>query len=127
MRSRGAKTVAKVEGLNQLLAQFRAKADAAGKGVKATVGYGAAYSVVVHEDMEARHTTGQAKFLETPARTLQPVLAGIIAQALREGKTMKEAVLLAAERLKVESQALCPVLSGFLRDSAFVRLEEGNG
>ncbi len=119
--------MAKVEGLNQLLAGLQAKAEGAGKGVKASVGYAAPYALVVHEDMEARHTNGVAKFLETPARTLQPVLAQIIAQALREGKTMAEAVLLAANRLKEESQLLVPVDTGNLRDSAFVRVEEGGG
>jgi len=29
------------------------------------VNYTADYSVVIHEDLERRHTTGQAKFLET--------------------------------------------------------------
>lgn len=29
------------------------------------VGYGAAYALGVHEDMEARHETGQAKYLES--------------------------------------------------------------
>lgn len=119
--------MAKVEGLNQLLAQLQAKADGVGKGVKASVGYAADYALKIHEDMELRHTNGQAQFLSTPARTLQPVLAQIIATALREGKTLREAVLLAAERLKVESQALVPVLSGNLRDSAYVRVEEGGG
>lgn len=32
------------------------------------VGFGAAYAIFVHEDLEAHHETGQAKFLESALR-----------------------------------------------------------
>lgn len=42
------------------------------------VGFSAAYAVYVHEDMEARHTIGQAKFLESALRDNRDAILRII-------------------------------------------------
>lgn len=42
------------------------------------VGYTAAYAVFVHEDMEARHLSGQSKFLESALRDNEDDIVRII-------------------------------------------------
>lgn len=116
--------MAKVEGLEKVVAALRARAAKARKDNDASVsvGYSAGYSLRVHEDLEAHHTNGQAKFLEQPAREFAPVLAGIVREALRQGKTLAQALLLAGLRLQREAMLLTPVDTGALRASAFTRL-----
>lgn len=77
--------------------------------------------------MEAHHTVGQAKFLEQPARAMSAQLSETVVGALRSGKTMAQALLLAGLKLQAASQRLCPVDTGNLRASAFTRLDEGGG
>ena len=51
-------------------------------GVEVTLGYGGnatEYARVVHEDLSAHHTVGQAKYLETPFNQATPGAAGRIA------------------------------------------------
>jgi len=49
-----------------------------GKKVEVLVGYGAAYAVFVHEDLEARHKPGKtAKFLERPLREKRSLIAAV--------------------------------------------------
>lgn len=47
-----------------------------GEGFRAevSVGYTASYAVFVHENLEANHPIGQAKFLEQPARDMRQEL-----------------------------------------------------
>jgi hypothetical protein len=47
--------------------------------------YGANYSLFVHEDLEAHHENGQAKFLETAMRENQPKMAPFIASKIGGG------------------------------------------
>ena len=42
------------------------------------VGYTAGYALFVHENLNARHTVGQAKFLEQPARQKNTQIKNII-------------------------------------------------
>lgn len=67
--------------------------------------------------------TGQAKFLEAPARELAKELGAIVRRALTSGKTMAQGLLLAGLRLQREAQKRVPVDTGALRASAFTRLE----
>lgn len=87
------------------------------------VGYTANYTIFVHEDMEAHHTVGQAKFLEEPARRLSKQLGKQIAEDVKQGRTMEQALLRAGLRLQRASQEIVPVEWGNLRGSAFTRLE----
>ncbi len=67
--------------------------------------------------------TGQAKFLEQPARELKDVFAKIVRDAMARKSTLAQALLLAGLRLQRESQKLVPVDTGNLRASAFTRIE----
>lgn len=87
------------------------------------VGYSQSYARFVHEDMEAVHPVGQAKFLEKPARTKRPMMIAIIAKMLKAGKTPRQAVYAVLLYLQGESQALCPVDTGALKNSAFVQMK----
>lgn len=117
--------MAKVINKEKLLSQLKNKKQQAKRNFNAAclVGYTASYGLYVHENLEAIHVVGQAKFLEQPAITLRPELRSIIDQALMSGQTMGDALLLAGLRLQAESQLLCPVDTGNLRASAFTRLE----
>ncbi len=68
---------------------------------------------------------GQAKFLETPARTNMAAYASIIKDNLRKGRTLAQSLLLAGLALQRDAQLLTPVLTGNLRRSAFTRVESG--
>lgn len=68
--------------------------------------------------------TGQAKFLEAPARTFAPELGRIIRELVAKGQPLEKALLVAGLRLQRESMKLVPVEYGFLRASAFTRLED---
>jgi hypothetical protein len=41
------------------------------------------YAIYVHEDLEAHHAVGQAKFLEEPLIEMQPQMADLLAESLR--------------------------------------------
>jgi len=115
----------KVEGLQRVVEALRARAakSKAGDQASVVVGYTAAYAVYVHENLTAHHPQGRAKFLEEPARLMRDELGQIVATALRDGRTVGQALLLAGLRLQRESMLLCPVDTGNLRASAFTRLE----
>ena len=47
------------------------------------VGFSAAYAIYVHENLEAHHPVGQAKFLEAPLREDADLMLEIIANTAR--------------------------------------------
>jgi len=89
------------------------------------VGFTQNYAIYVHENLEAYHLVGQAKFLEQPARELSQggVLSRIVVEVMRQGKTMMQGLLLAGLRIQREAQRLVPVDTGALKNSAFTRVE----
>ena len=117
--------MAKIENLERLVATLRSKAAKAVKDadVSVIVGYTQNYAIFVHENLEAIHPVGQAKFLEQPARTEQGAIAKIVRDALSQGKTMAQALVLAGLYLQRASQKLVPIDTGALKNSAFTRLE----
>jgi hypothetical protein len=113
-----------VEGTGAVVAALRALAAKAGPPrPQVTVGYKAEYAVHVHENMEAYHPTGQAKFLETPARVHEQDMARIVTDTVRAGGTLAEGELAAGRFLLEQSKALVPVRTGALRDSGFCTAE----
>ncbi len=116
----------RIDGLDKLVSQIRERAAKALASVEkcAVVGYTAVYALWVHEDMEAKHPVGQAKFLEQPAREMSSELAAVINDNMRRGRSLDTSLLMAALRLQRESMQLVPVDTGALRASAFSRIEE---
>lgn len=115
--------MAEVSGVKQLAEQLKNLSDSLGVKVNVAVGYTQNYAVYVHENLEAHHEIGQAKFLEQPFRELSPELYKQIADDVRAGMTLEQAMLRAGLRLQRESQKLCPVDTGALKNSAFTRKE----
>lgn len=115
----------KIDGVKELLQRFKAEARARGGRASVTVGYTQSYAVYVHENLEAKHPVGQAKFLEQPAREMAEELGDIIARAMQRGAAMLQALYMAGLRLQRESQKLVPVDTGALKGSAFTRRDTG--
>lgn len=118
--------MAQMQGLQSVINALRSKAAKANKDSKSSVvvGFSASYAIYVHENLEAHHPIGQAKFLEQPAKQMKSELAEIVKSALRQGKTVSQSLLLAGLRLQRESMRLVPVDTGALKASAFVRYEK---
>lgn len=118
--------MAKILGLEKLIAQLRQRAAKARKdvdGVSVSVGYTANYALVVHENRNAYHRVGRAGYLLDVMRENQRQLADVVRTALQAGKTVAQALLLVGLRLQRESQLNVPVLTGNLKNSAFTRLD----
>jgi hypothetical protein len=117
--------MARVEGLPKVLAALQRRIDAAKKESKVSVvvGFTANYALYVHEDLSARHPTGQAKYLEQPFREMAKDLAAMVVTGVKKGLTFAQALLIAGLRLQRKSQQLVPVDTGHLRASAFTRVE----
>ena len=116
-----------VKGLEELVARFRAKAATSIKDTNfsVVVGNTASYAIFVHEDLQAHHFVGQAKFLEQPFREYAGEMTEIVRKALRAGRTLPQAVLLAGLKLQREAQLLTPVDTSMLKNSFFTRIESG--
>ena len=116
-----------VNGLKGIVAALKARVDKImlSNKVSVHVGFSQEYALVVHEDLERFHPTGQAKFLEQPARQLNNdgTLGKIVRESLAKGQKMSQALLLAGLRIQREAQLLTPVQTGALRASAFTRIE----
>lgn len=117
--------MAQIIGLKKLLGKLEARQAqaAADDGAAVIVGYTQEYAIYVHEDLEAFHPVGQAKYLEQPYRQMLPELKRIIAKAKAAGMPLIQSLLLAGLRLQRESQLLVPVDTGALKNSAFTRKE----
>jgi hypothetical protein len=117
--------MASIQNVERLYAKLRALADKARKKPRAVVvGYSQAYAIYVHENLEAHHEVGQAKFLEEPLRNLAPVLRQEINDGMRQGMDLEDCLLKAGFHLQRESQQLVPVDTGALRASAFTGFAE---
>lgn len=114
----------KIGGLNKLQGVIRGlKRKAKEHEVSVQVGFTQNYAMWVHEDMDANHTVGQAKFLEVPARSLQLELHNIITKVFKQTGSMQKALLMAGYRLQREAQQLVPVDTSALKASAYTALD----
>lgn len=113
-----------IEGADRIVTKLTKRRNGA-KEVVGRVGYTAAYALYVHEDLQAFHPVGNAKFLSGPLRRLKNVLTGIVAKVMKGGGTFRQGVTLACLHLQAESQKEVPVDTGALKGSAFTRIEGG--
>lgn len=115
-----------VTGIRKVLTNLKKLAKEYGKPkTEVVAGYGADYALAVHEDVEAFHTVGQAKFLERPARVHAKDLAKMVTDKVKKKVPVNQALLTAGLYLQRLSQEMCPVDTGNLKASAFTRLETG--
>lgn len=115
-----------VDGVKELKEKLRKLAEGRrGRPGKKTVvvGYTQHYAVYVHENLEANHPVGQAKYLEQPARQLASEFGRMVVAALKKKISLIKALLLVGLRLQRESQKLVPVDTGALKASAFTIVE----
>lgn len=99
----------------------RAQAD---RTHSAKVVYTAPYAVYVHEDMERTYRNGKvSKFLESPARSMASMLRHDVADAVRRGIKMDQALLAAAHVLLAASRDIVPYDTGYLHDNSYAKLE----
>lgn len=110
----------------KVLASFKAKSLKGRVQVTGNVVYDAPHAVYVHEDLEAYHEEGQAKYLEQPAREMQQELMDTVTRSIKAKNGLEEGVERALKKLLAASQELVPVDTGELRDSGHVEMEEGN-
>lgn len=82
------------------------------------VSFQTSYALYVHENMNAHHPVGQAKFLEQPARELRPHMQAMVVKNMRRGLSLPDALMLVGLFLQREAQALTPVDTAMLRNSA---------
>lgn len=116
--------MASVGNIGRLLAKLKQRKLAAqNANCVVVVGFTQNYAVYVHENLQAHHPVGQAKFLEQPARQLKSVLPKQVARMLKAGYTLPQALIIAGMRLQREAQLLTPVDTGALRASAFTKRE----
>lgn len=119
--------MAKVEGVSKLQATLnmlakRAKQDA---NVSYVVGYTQNYALIVHENLDAHHPIGQAKYLEQPFRALSNdgTFSKLLTDTFKKTGSIAKGLLICALRLQRDSQQLVPVDTGALKSSAFTREE----
>jgi len=108
-----------LEGADQLIEQLKLRSELA-RGGDVTVGYQQPYAIYVHENLEARHPVGQAKYLEQPMREMRRELLQYISSELRKKRPLIDVLLEAGNSLLAASQELVPVDTGALKSSGFV-------
>lgn len=113
----------KIEGILSLkgtLSKFKKKYGDKSKP-SVSVGFTQAYGIYVHENLEAHHPTGQAKFLEQPAREMGNTneVTHIVKTVMQQGGTLEDGLLTAGFELQRRAQQLTPVDTGALKASAF--------
>lgn len=119
----------KVLGMRSLRDNLQKRLRKAGKGTKAgtasvIVGYTQEYAIYVHENLEAYHEVGNAKFLEIPFREIEPDVPSILRKSIAAGMTLPQALLALGLKVQRTSMEQVPIDTGALRSSAFTRLEE---
>lgn len=122
----------KVQGFKQVERLLKRTTSKLGRGTPSVlVGYGGEtvvnstnkpYAVYVHEDLEAHHDIGQAKFLEEAPFTSDE-LAEIVSDSLKQGSTLMAGLEKAGHLVLERSEPLVPVDTGNLVSSGFVRRE----
>lgn len=110
-------------GREKLKQQLKARSLKGKKQLTVRFGYAAQYAIYVHENLEAFHPIGNAKFLEGPIRRYRGEMAKIIKQKLLQKRSLEDALTAALEFLREKSQDEVPIDTGFLHDSWFARVE----
>jgi hypothetical protein len=128
-----------IEGLGNLqnkLQQLAKNAEAL-QQKSVVVGYTSSYAVPVHENVEMKlkgkprpsgigkywGPRGQPKYLEQPAREMEPELRRIIEETAQRTGDVLKGLYLAGLKLQGASQKRVPIEYGFLRASAFTAVE----
>lgn len=112
-----------LKGKEKLKQQLKQRSLKGKKQLTVRFGYAAQYAIYVHEDLNAFHPIGNAKFLEGPLRRYRAQMAKIIKEKLLQKRSLEDALTAALEYLREKSQDEVPIDTGFLHDSWFARVE----
>lgn len=107
-------------GFDKVFALLEAESLKGQKSATASVVFPAPYAIYVHENLEAHHSVGQAKFLEVAARRHAGEARQRFLDILRSKRSLDYAVAEAAEIIRYQAVQLAPIDTGFLRESAYV-------
>lgn len=114
-----------VEGVDRVIASLRGQSLKGKKVMTGSVIYDAPYAVYVHEDLEAYHPHGQAKYLEQPAREHATDMTQIVRRSVVNKNGLEEGVQRALDYLLGLSQPLVPVDTGYLKSTGKTEIVEG--
>lgn len=117
--------ISNIIGVDAVIAELGRRDRDTDPDVSVVVGFQAAYAIYVHENLEARHRVGQAKYLEQPAREMARSLGEQVGKLVKGGMPLSRALVIAGMRLQRVAQKLCPVDTSNLKNSAFTELETG--
>lgn len=112
-----------MQGQDKVIANLSAalKRLGAGSGRRVGIQYTEPYAIFVHENMEAKHVVGQAKFLEQPMQEMKSQTVTTIARVLRSRKvnqdSIDEAIVTCATAILDRSKEIVPVDTGALKES----------
>lgn len=90
--------------------------------VGVVVGYDAYYAIYVHENLQAYHANGEAKFLVRALAAKKGEGLKRVAEQLKKGRSIGQALYAFGEMVRIESQKRVPVKTGALRASAKTQL-----
>lgn len=90
------------------------------KKVIAGVVFDAPYALKVHEDLEAFHSNGQAKYLEQPAREYREDMGRAVTNYVKNGYSLRQAIFYSLNILLRAAKELVPVKTGFLKSTGRV-------
>jgi hypothetical protein len=115
----------KIEGVESLKKKMADISVKYGKETRTSVivGFTQRYALHVHEDKNAYHPVGQAKYLEQPAREFEGELTRMVQQGVSAGLSVELSLVTAGLRLQREAQLLTPVDTSALKASAFTCVE----
>ncbi len=108
--------------LNKLKAKV-AKSITQGNRASVVVGYTQNYALFVHEILDVNHPVGKAMYLTDPFNDMKSIVGKLVQAYMKQGKTIREALLLVGLELQSQSQEEVPVDTGALKGSAFTREE----
>lgn len=112
----------KVRNVGAVVRAIEARSPRGRARASAEATYTAPYALWVHENLDARHRVGQAKFLTTAARLAAPRMRETARLAIANRDGVLVAAVRAARVLLAASRPLVPVDTGALRESGTVRV-----
>lgn len=120
----------KMVGADAVIAQMDGKSLKGKVQAAVRVGYKAPYAIYVHENLQISHPKhgdrscgGGARFLARAVNYCAKEMRAMVARSVKAKNGLIEGLTRAGEYLKVEAQKRTPVLTGRLRDSAYVIVE----
>ncbi len=83
------------------------------------VGFSQNYAIYVHENMEATHEVGGAKYLEKAYKRLAGEIPRLVGGIYKVTRSITKGLLVAGLRVQRDAQKLVPVDTGALKSSAY--------